>query len=154
MIVFGPGQFTFLPQGTNLTFVDARALPSAPPVFRAQVLSHLRAYAGTHPSPALLLKQLGFLLATAPLTPGAKAAAWTVLSSLGGLHRCGTGTDLTGRRGQSICANSRQYGTELLIDPQTASVLSVEERLAKPSPAYPGLPTQTLIQSDTFTSQP
>jgi hypothetical protein len=154
MIVFPPGQYTFMPQGANLTFAQARSLPASASPLGEQVMSRLRAYAGPRPPVELVVKDFAFLLATAPLTSGSRAAAWTAMASLQGLHRCGTGTDLAGRHGQGICATSSQYRIRVLVSAATASVLSVQERITRPSRLYPGLPAHTLIQSDTFTRQP
>ena len=97
------GQFSFIPQGSTLTYQQARSLPATPRAL-IQLLSHLRAFAGPRPPANLVLRQLGYLIAAAPLTSAARAAAWRVLAALPGLHLCGSGTDLAHRRGQELAS--------------------------------------------------
>jgi hypothetical protein len=151
VIALGPGEFTFMPQGASLTYADVRSFPGSPRAVRGDVMAHLRAYAGSHPPAELVLRQFGFLLAAAPLAKGARAATWRALASIGGLHMCRPGTDLLGREGQGICAETGQDSTKILVNSETATVLEVEERILKPSRLYPGLTAGTLIESDAFT---
>ncbi len=145
-----PGQFSFVLQGTPLTYQQASDLPGTPSAFSAQILSHLRPLTGTQPPATLVLKQLGYLIAVAPLPPAARSAAWQVAASLPGLYLCGTGTDLSGRRGEGLCAAAEGEETEILVNKRTGSVLAIEERLQRPSPIYPTVSGGSLIQSITF----
>jgi hypothetical protein len=144
------GQFSFIPQGSTLTYRQARLLPGSPEALRAQLLRHLRVFTGPHPQANLILRQLGYLIATAPLTTAARATAWRVLATVPGLHLCGGGTDLAHRHGQGLCADSSGEETEILVDTGTGSVLAVEDRLLQPDRMYPMVPDQTLISSTTF----
>ena len=144
------GQFSFIPQGSTLTYQQARALPGSSQGFSAQLLSHLRAFAGPHPLPNLVLTQLAYLIAAAPVTPAALAAAWRMVATLPGLHRCGNGTDLAGRPGQGLCIASGGEETEVLVSPGTGSVLAVEDRLLQPSRMYPMVADGSMVSSATF----
>jgi hypothetical protein len=144
------GQFSFIPQGTTLTYRQATSLPSTPQALSAQLLSHLRAFAGPHPPANLELEQLGYLIAVAPLTAAARAAAWRVLAALPGLHLCGSGTGPVHRPSLGLCAESRGDQTEVLVSTHTGTVLTVEDRLLRPSPMYPMVFGGSLISSVTF----
>lgn len=146
MLALAPGQFSFVLQGAHLTYRQASDLPETPDAFSAQILSYLR----PHPPATLLLKQLGYLIAVAPLRAAARSAAWHVVASLPGLHLCGTGTDLSGRRGEGLCVDAEGEETEILVNKSTGSVLAIEERLQRPSPMYPNVSGGSLIQSITF----
>jgi hypothetical protein len=145
------GQFSFLPQGAPLTYQEAASMPSSPGAFSAQLSSHLRHAAGTDPDPALVLRQLGYLLATGPLSAATRAAAWQTIARLPGLHLCGTATDLTGRSGQSLCINDAEQQDDILVDAHTGRVLAVDEHLVQQSDLYPNVPDGALIGSITFT---
>lgn len=144
------GQFSFIPQGSTLTYQQARALPGSSQGFSARLLSHLRAFTGPHPLPNLVFTQLAYLIAAAPMTPAARAAAWLMVATLPGLHLCGNGTDLAGRPGQGLCTASGGEETEVLVSPSTGSVLAVEDRLLQPSRMYPMVPVGSIISSATF----
>ncbi len=145
------GKFSFIPQGTPLTYQQVKSLPGSPQAIRSEIATHLRPYAGMHPSVTAVLRQLGFLLATAPLATNARSATWSVLVSLPGLHLCGQGRDLVGRYGQWICASTRTDQIEVLLDTRTGSVLAVAERLLKAdSHWFPGVPAGSIVQSDAF----
>jgi hypothetical protein len=146
------GSYSFIPQGTPLTYRQARSLPGSPGALSAEVTTHLRPFAGAHPPPAVVLLQLGFLLATAPLPGSARAAAWSVLTALPGLHLCGLGRDLAGRAGQWVCASTRANEVEVLVDTATGSALAVDQRILQASSWFPGVPRGSLVESDTFTS--
>jgi hypothetical protein len=144
------GSFSFIPQGIPLTYRQVRSLPASPQTISAEIAARLRPYAGAHPAPTSVLLQLGFLLATAPLSPSARAAAWSYLASLPGVHLCGLGKDLAGRGGQRICASTRANEVEVLVDTVTASVLAVDQRILQASSWFPGVPAGSLVQSDAF----
>lgn len=145
-----PGQFSFVWQGTLMTYRQASDLPGTADAFSAQLLSYLRPFAGTYPTATIMLKQLAYLIAVAPLPPAARSAAWHVAASLPGLRLCGTGTDLSGRRGQGLCADAAGQETEILVNKTTGAVLAIEELLKRPSPDYPTVPGGSLILSLTF----
>lgn len=146
------GQFSFIPQGSTLTYQQARTLPGTPQGVFGQIMSHLRAYAGPHPPTTLVLRQLGYLIAAAPLNTAARAAAWRVVAMLPGLRLCGNGSDLAGRRGRGLCADFSGEETKILVDPRTGSVLAVEEWLLRPSRMYPMVPSGRMISSTTWLS--
>jgi hypothetical protein len=147
-----PGQFSFFLQGTSLTYRQASNLPGTPGEFSAQILRRLRPVAGEADPPAtLVLKQLGYLIAVAPLSVAAQSAAWHMVASLPGLEMCGPGTDLSWRHGEGLCADADGEQTELLVNKHTGSVLAIEVRLQHPSAAYPTVPSGSLILSITFT---
>jgi hypothetical protein len=141
------GQFTFLPQGTNLTYQQAAALPTGPSRLAAAIANHLRSYAGPHPPASLEFKQLAYLIATAPLTDAARSAAWQVVASLPGLAFC---------RAQSephtveLCAGSADDQTLVSVDTDTGAVLAIADRLMRTSPAYPHVASGTVVGSSTF----
>jgi hypothetical protein len=148
-----PGQFSFTPQGSTLTYQQAITLPTQPAALTTQLLGHLRPYAGAQPPAMLILRQLGYLIATAPLTSPTRAAAWRAIALLPGLHLCGPGTDLAARHGQTLCADAGGEQTRILIDPATGAVLAVEQHLLQPSPLYPTVPGDTLTESATFLTE-
>lgn len=141
------GQFSFVRQGV-LTYEQAMALPATPAGLTTQILGRLRPHAGDDPT--VVLSQLGYLIATAPLSKPARSAAWHAVASITGLRLCGSGTDLGGRRGDGLCADSQDEEVEVLIDTHTGSVLAVEERLLQPSLLYPNVSAGSLIGSTTF----
>src|SRR5215469_10338518 len=100
------GTYSFLAQGSTLTYQQAASLPASPTALAAQVAAHLRAYAGPDPAAGLVLKQLAYLIATAPLSAAARSAAWRAIAALPGLRRCGRGADLVARHGLALCANT------------------------------------------------
>jgi hypothetical protein len=144
------GEFSFIRQGSRLTYQQAVALPETPAGLAAQILDHLRSQPGNNPPASRELRQLGYLIATAPLSTPARSAAWHVLASITGLRRCGSGADLAGRHGEGLCADSQGEEVEVLIDVHTGLVLAVEERLLKESPMYPDVAAGSLVGSTTF----
>jgi hypothetical protein len=131
-----------------LTYQQAASLPAFPDGIAAAIRDHLKA--GANPPATLVLRQLGYLLAVAPLTDATRTAAWNMLAGLPGLHLCGNGNDLSGRRGQGICVDTKADETEILVDPAVGSVLAVEERIREQSVMYPAVAAGSLIGSDTF----
>ena len=146
------GQFSFMPQGTTFTYGQATNMPAQPAAAIAVVRAHLRRYAGPHAPSELVLKQLGFLLATAPLNRKARKATWMTLAGLPGARLCGAGTDALGRPGEGICASIPAEEIEVLVKPSTAQVLAVMQRLLRPTPLFPNIPAGTVVDSDTFTA--
>src|SRR5262249_1934499 len=80
-MIFPAGQFSFMRQGSTLTYAQAAALPGRADQLFAMVLDHLRAAAGPSPPASLELKQLGYLIATAPLTDRVRSAAWQAVAA-------------------------------------------------------------------------
>jgi hypothetical protein len=144
------GTFTFTPQGSTLSYRQARSMPASAPALYREVLARLRAYAGARPPGTLIARQLGFLLASAPLTQAARAAAWQALGSVPGLRLCGGGADLAGRRGRWLCVSAQGEETEVLVAPMADSLLTVVDRITRPSPLYPGVPAGSIVESDAF----
>jgi hypothetical protein len=143
------GQFSFVPQVNVLTYQQASSLPATPDGVYAAVLAHSKS-AATDPPATLLLRQFAFLLAVAPLPRASRPAAWNALLKLRGLHLCGHGTDLAGRRGDGLCVDDSGYETEMLVDPGAGSVLAVLRRITRPSVMYPHVPAGSLVEVDTF----
>jgi len=133
-----------------MSYRQASALPGTTSAFMAQVLSHLRPFTRTDPPATMVLKQLAYLIAAAPLPVAARSAAWRAAASLPGLHLCGTGTDLSGRRGEGLCVDDAGQEIEILVNKTTGSMLAIEERLERPSPMYPSVSGGSLILSLTF----
>ena len=146
------GQFSFMPQGTTLTYGQAANMPARPAAVIAVVRAHLLRYAGPRAPSELVLKQLGFLLAVAPLSRKARQAAWMTLAGLPGARLCGAGTDILGRPGEGICANVPTEKIEVLIKPATAQVLAVIQSLRRPTPLFPDIPAGAVVGSDNFTA--
>lgn len=150
---FPVGEYTFLPEGRSLTYRQAVSLPGAPGPLAAAILARLRPYAGPHPPASLVLKQLAFLIATAPLTKAARSAAWQVVASLPGLRVCpGTRPGPPQPRSAGLCLAAAGHETVVGIDLGTASILSISDRLVRPSPLYPHVAAGTIVGSATFTS--
>lgn len=147
------GQFSFIPQGATMTYRQARFLPRSTEAFSAELLNHLRPYAGNHPPATLEIKQLGYLIATAPLSSAARAAAWQAVASLPGLRLCTLGADPAGRRGQGVCVDDSEDEMEMLVDTTTGAVLEVQDRLLRQGPLYPLVSAGTVIESTTFVTQ-
>ncbi|MDQ2814448.1 MAG: hypothetical protein M3Z75_21950 [Actinomycetota bacterium] len=60
------GQYTFVPQGRSLTYRQAAGLLAERDSLAAVLAGHLSAYAGLHPPASLELKEVAYLIATAP----------------------------------------------------------------------------------------
>jgi hypothetical protein len=152
-IVVPSEQFSFIPQGASLTYREVEALPASPTSVTRVIDTHLRAYAGEHPASYLILREFGFLLATGPLTVKVRGAIWQGMAALPGIHLCGLGTDLLGRRGQGVCVDSPYVETEVIVSPRTGTVLAVLQRINRATDFFPTLPAHTLVESDTFVSK-
>lgn len=110
----------------------------------------LRAYAGPHPPASLELKQLSYLIATAPLTDAARAAAWQALASLPGLRTCQTRADQARPRTIDLCIDSADDETLVSVDFDSGTIRAITDRLLLPSPMYPHVHVGTVIGSSTF----
>jgi len=144
------GDYSFLPEGRSLTYRQAAALPDVPGRLTTVILTHLRAYAGRNPPASLTLRQMAFLIATAPLTKAARSAACQAVASLPGLRICQTWPSPLQPRHVQLCLASAGKETLLSIDLGTASILSISERLLRPSPLYPHVAGGTIVGSTTF----
>jgi hypothetical protein len=144
------GSYSFIPQGDPLTYRQMRSLSGVPQAIVEAIAARVRSFAGAHPPVTVMMMQLGFLLATAPLPRATRSAAWSALASLPGLHLCGLGRDLAGRRGQQICASTPTEEVEVLMDTGTGSVLAVSQRILRTTSWFPGVPDGSVVQSDAF----
>jgi hypothetical protein len=144
------GQFSFLPQGSTLTYRQAAALPAEPTRLAAVILDHLRPYAGTHPPASLVLKQLAYLIATAPLTDQGRSAAWQAVASLPGLRTCQTRSGRARDRAINLCIASAYDQTLVSVDIDTGAILAIADRLLRPTSLYPHVRVGTIVGSSTF----
>jgi hypothetical protein len=143
------GQYTFLPQGSTLTYRQAAALPGAPDQLAAVILDHMRAY-DSHPPASMELRQFAYLIATAPLTDAARSAAWLAMAMLPGLHSCQAPSPRAQPRAIGLCADSADDQTLVSVDLDTGAILTIAARLLRISPSYPHVPAGTVIGSTTF----
>jgi len=148
VIALPAGSFTFLPQGT-LPYRQAASLPASAAAVAALIEGPPGPQAGPRSPVTVVLRQLGYLLAIAPLTPAARSAAWRAVAALPGLRNCGPAADLAGRNGTGLCAANGGHVTELVVG-AAGSVLAVADRLTAPDSAYPTVPPGTVVQSATF----
>jgi hypothetical protein len=149
-LIIPAGGYSFLSQGTTLTYRQAAALPPEPGQLTAVVLDHLRPYAGSHPPASLELTQLSYLIATAPLTDAARAAAWQALASLPGLRTCQTRSDQADPRSIELCIASTGDETLVSVDFGTGAIRAITDRLLRPSVMYPHVHVGTVVESSTF----
>lgn len=144
------GQFTFLPQGSNLTYQQAAALPAEPDKLAVAIVDHLSAYSGPHPPASLELKQVAYLIATAPLTDAVRSAAWQVAASLPGLAICRNPSGPATPRAIEMCIDSAGDETLVSVNPVTGAILTIADRLLRTSPSYPHVTAGTVVGSSTF----
>ena len=144
------GQFSFLPQGSTLTYRQAAALPATSARLAAVILDHLRPYAGTHPPASLVLKQLAYLIATAPVTDRGRSAAWQAVASLPGLRTCQTRSGRAHPRAINLCIASADDQTLVSVDLDTGAILAIADRLLRPTPLYPHVRAGTIVGSSMF----
>jgi hypothetical protein len=152
-IIFPYGQFSFLPEGRTLTYRQAFSLPPSPALLSQDITVYVQALTRRPPPPDIMLKEYGFLLATAPLSVAVRSAMWQAIYHLAGVHLCGLRTDLLGRRGLALCAATRLGKTALLVNAQRGVVLAVNEYLEQRSPLFPTVPPGTLLEADDFASE-
>ncbi len=146
------GQYTFVPQGRNLTYRQAAGLPAERDSLGAVLAGYLSGYAGPHPPASLELREVAYLIATAPLTDAVRAAAWHVMASLPGLSIC---QDLPGQADPGaigLCLGSSGDQTIVNVDPDTGAIVTIADRLTQTSPAYPHVAAGTIVGSSTFLS--
>jgi hypothetical protein len=144
------GQYTFLPQGSTLTYRQAAALPADRDSLAVVLADHLRAYAGPHPPASLELKQVAYLIATAPLTDEVRAAAWRVMASLPGLRICRNQPGQVQPGAIGLCIDSAGDETLVNVDPDTGAIVTIADRLTQTSAAYPHVAAGTIVGSSTF----
>jgi hypothetical protein len=137
--------YSFLPQGSILTYRQAVALPADPARLTAAILDHLGPYAGPDPPASLELKQLSYLIATAPLTSKTRSAAWQAVAALPGLRTCQTRPHAI-----ELCLDSTSNQTLVRVDPATGVILAIADRLLRPSPMYPHVSVGALDEWTTF----
>jgi hypothetical protein len=146
------GQYTFLPQGSNLTYRQATALPADRDSLAAVLAHHLSAYAGPHPPATLELKQVAYLIATAPLTDEVRAAAWHVMASLPGLRICQSPPGEVRLGTIELCISSAGDETLVNVSLDTGAIVTIADRLMQTSPAYPHVAGGTIVESSSFLS--
>jgi hypothetical protein len=146
------GQYTFVPQGRNLTYRQAAGLPADRDGLAAVLAGRLSAYAGQNPPADLELKEVAYLIATAPLTGKVRAAAWQVMASLPGLSICQDPPGQAGPGTIDMCIGSAEDQTLVDVDPGTGAIVTIADRLTRSSPAYPHVAAGTIVGSSTFLS--
>lgn len=144
------GRFTFLPQGSNLTYHQAAVLPAESGLLATVIQDHLRAYAGSHPPASLELKQMAYLIASAPLSDSARSAAWQVLAALPRLHFCQTRSGRAPPSTAELCADSTSDEILVSVDVDTGAILTIADRLLRASPLYPHVAAGTVVGLATF----
>ena len=141
--------FSFTPQGAILTFQGIRRLPSLP----AAVAEGFRKLLGGQTGPtsdAWLLRQYGFVLAVAPVSPRVRRALLGAMALLPGLSMCGRTIAGERPRVETFCIERGSTRTEVVLDPQNGLALAVRERLEEPAALYPNLAVGDLVDSDAF----
>ena len=144
------GQFTFLPQGSALTYQQATALPAEQGKLAAAIVEHLTPYSGPHPPASLELKQVAYLIATAPLSDAVRSAAWQVVASLPGLAICQNPSGPATPRAIDLCIDSAGDETLVSVNPDTGTILVITDRLMQTSRMYPHVAAGTVVGSSTF----
>lgn len=144
------GQYTFLPQGRNLTYRQAASLPADRDSLAAVLADHLSAYAGLHPPASLQLKQVAYLIATGPLTDDVRAAAWQVVASLPGLAICQNQSSQAQSGEIDLCIDSAGHEILVNVNPDSGAIASIAERLTETSAVYPHVAAGTVVGSSTF----
>jgi hypothetical protein len=146
------GQYTFLPQGSSLTYRQAEDLPADRDSLASVLAGHLSAYAGPHPPANLELKEVAYLIATAPLTTKVRAAAWQVMASLPGLRICHNPPRQVSSGTIWLCIGSAGDEALVNVNPDTGAIVTIADRLMQTSPAYPHVAGGTIVGSSTFLS--
>jgi hypothetical protein len=144
------GQYSFVPQGRNLTYRLAAGLPAERDSLAAVLAGHLGGYAGAHPPASLELKEVAYLIATAPLTDAVRAAAWHVVASLRGLSICQDRPGQAHPGAIGLCIGSAGDQTIVNVDPDTGAIVTIADRLTQTSPGYPHVAAGTIVGSSTF----
>lgn len=150
------GQYSFLLQGSTLTYREAAALPGNPGGLLTVLIRHLRPEYGSHPPTGVLLNQLASLLATAALTNSARSAAWQAVASLPGLRICHPRTAAGGSSSikswyASLCVTSAREQVIVAVDASLGTIRAVAERILRPSPLFPHVPAGAVVDINTYT---
>lgn len=149
LIEIPAGRFGYLPNGTPLTYGEARAASGTPAAMRAMVVRHLRAYSGT-PSGRLLLKQYGFLLAAAPLGAEARSAVFRDVVGLAGVYACRGHGWVSGRDVRHLCVRGASFVTAIAVNTASCEVEGVDQRLSVVNPGYPGVDGGATVEAVAF----
>lgn len=144
-----PRSFSFTPQGAPLTFEEARGLPSSPTAVAQRFRTLLSAH-GKSVEAALLLRQYGFVLGTAPISRWARIGVLRAMAMLSRLFVCGHTPSRAGKRADIFCVRGSPTQTEVVLNPQNGVALAVRERLEEPATLYPNIAVGDLVDSDTF----
>lgn len=144
--------FSFVPEGSPMTFGQARRLPSTAARVSERFRRLLGARGGGPTTNALLLRQYGFVLAVAPISARVRKSLLRAMALLPGLSSCGQRTN-RGSRVVVLCLVGGATRTEVILNPRSGLALTVRERLDEPSPLYPGVAVGDLIGSDTFVAR-
>jgi hypothetical protein len=147
------GAWSFTPRGIAVTFKRARDFPTSPAALSQEVVRLLDA-AQPEPPPTSILRQYGFLLATAPLTRAARRAIFEAIAKMPRIHLCGALFGTHRPRGEAFCLNGDPTSTGILIDPRTGVARVVSERVNHLTPLYPNMAVGALVDSDVFSLQP
>jgi hypothetical protein len=147
-----PGAWSFTPEGRVVTFERVHELPTARRALDRE-LGRLLGTVGHPPPAALRLRQYGFLLAAAPLTPATRKAMLEAIASMPAVYTCSATFPAPSPDGDAFCANGNPTNTEILLDPKTGVAIVVCERLAKRNPLYPDTEVGGLVSSYTFSLQ-
>ncbi len=142
--------FSFAPQGAVLTYRAARELPRRPSAVVRKFRSLLGVPIGKPVAPAVLLRQYGFVLAVAPISPRARQALIRAMGSLSGLSVCGRAAIAGGLPADVFCARDGVTQSEVVLNPRNGVVLAVRERLKEPAALYPDVAPGDLVDSDIF----
>jgi len=132
-----------------MTYIAVRALGSTPEAVEHAIRSRLDSGAASVSSPTLL-EQYGRLLATAPLRRATRIAVIAAIAAIPNLRNCGIRTDLLNRRGIDICARASGEQTDILVNPRNGMVFAIENSLRAISPAFPGLPSGSITEQQSF----
>jgi hypothetical protein len=147
---FPSGHYSLLPESTGLTYAETQSLPASPAAMYSSIKKGVLS-SGPSTLAQEMLNNFAFLLAPAQLTGKQLSAAWQAVSLIPNLQLCGTGEDLSGRRGEGLCVSDGAQRTEVLLDPATAAILGVKLTLLRATPVYPGVAAGSVIQSDSLT---
>jgi hypothetical protein len=143
------GTYSFLPQGSPLTFAMVRTLGRGGQPAAAVLLRALHAEFGSHLAPALVLNAYGYLLAVAPLEAHTRATLVNSLAALRHLTRCDR---QSARRAHllGLCAPGSPTETTILLDQRTGIVCNITQRLMSGSELYPHLKAGDIVGSVAF----
>ena len=144
------GAFSFTPHGMPVTSQVARRLPASPSALRDELQRLLREPGGARPPAAMLLRQYGFLLGTAPLSRAVRKALVRAIAALPGIYTCDERFARNRRRGNAFCVNGSPTDTEILLNRTSGVALVVRERLHNLTLLYPNRPVGAVVDSDTF----